>query len=103
MGKAPYCWDVVNEAVTNDGMVSVTKALGKYDRNFCIRHASLKSSSAPDNTGTFKPVVPWYPALKDYVDEAFKESTGPNGPLLICCCHNTGLLIGLRCSPSGGP
>jgi hypothetical protein len=35
--------------------------------------------SAPDNNGTFKPVVPWYPTLENYVDEAFKASTGPNG------------------------
>lgn len=42
VGPTAYCWDVVNEAVSNSG------------------------------SQTFKPVTPWYPAVPTYVEDAFR-------------------------------
>eukprot|EP00730_Choanoeca_flexa_P003520 TRINITY_DN11432_c0_g3_i1.p1 TRINITY_DN11432_c0_g3~~TRINITY_DN11432_c0_g3_i1.p1 ORF type:complete len:371 (+),score=52.79 TRINITY_DN11432_c0_g3_i1:1099-2211(+) len=45
-GAQPYCWDVVNEALTDD----------------------------PSASDPFKKVDPWYPAVDNYVQQAFREA-----------------------------
>eukprot|EP01047_Picozoa_sp_COSAG01_P066050 COSAG01_NODE_9043_length_2571_cov_4.074838_1_plen_449_part_00 len=55
-GERAYCWDVVNEAIEDGG------------------------APAHANSTGLKPSKPWYPAVPNYIDVAFKAAAAARGP-----------------------
>jgi hypothetical protein len=94
-GERAYCWDVVNEAIEDGGgpararshcrfvlpLIHFIPVLLTYLVHlFLERQYDRTPGPARGNSTGLKPSAPWYPAVPDYIDVAFKAAAAARGP-----------------------